>query len=138
MVVNIKKQKEQKNSVTKRELIFDNYKDSLFNDKIIIKSQQGFRSDPHGVCTVENNRTALSSNDDKRIQTYDRIATYQYGTSVFKVCENEMKNVCNAKETLEKNDELYVTSSIFLNYMKRKCTMEMKRYVKFQKKHYKI
>ena len=45
--------------------------------------------------------------------------------------KNEMKNFCNAKETLEKNDEMYVTSSIFLNYMKRKCAMEMKRYVKF-------
>ena len=42
---------------------------------------------------------------------------YTYGTSVFKVCENEMKNICNAKETLEKNDEMYVISSIFLNYM---------------------
>ena len=31
-----------------------------------------------------------------------------------RVCENEMKNVRDAKETLEKNDELYVTSSIFL------------------------
>ena len=73
----------------------------------------------------------MSSNDDKRIQTIDKITTYPYGTSVFKICDNKMKNVCNAKETLEKNDEMYVTSSIFLNYMKRKCVMEMKRYVKF-------
>ena len=50
-----------------------------------------------------------------------------------------MKNVCNAKETIQKkNDEMYVTSNIFLNYMKRKCTMEMKRHVKFQEKYYKI
>ena len=48
-----------------------------------------------------------------------------------------MKNVCNAKEALVKNDELYMTSSIFLNYMKRKCTTEMKKYVKIQKKRYK-
>ena len=48
-----------------------------------------------------------------------------------------MKNVCNAKETLGKNDELYITSSIFLNYMKRKCTVEMKKYVRIQKKRYK-
>ena len=102
--------------------------------KKITKSQQGFRSDHHSVCTVENNRTALSSNDDKRIQTFDKINTYPYGTSVFKVCENEIKNVCNAKETLRKNDELYMTSSIFLNYMKRKCTAEMKKYIKFLEK----
>ena len=47
-----------------------------------------------------------------------------------------MKNVCNAKEALGKN-ELYMTSSIFLNYMKRKCTTEMKKYAKIQKKRYK-
>ena len=63
------------------------YKDSLFDDKIIIKSQQGFRSDHHSVWTVENNRTALNSNDDKRLQTYDQITTYPYGTPVIKVCE---------------------------------------------------
>ena len=79
-----------------------------------------------------------SSNDGKRIQTFDKISTYPYGTSVFKVCENEMKNVCNAKETLGKNDELYITCSIFLNYPKRKCAMEMKRHEKLPKKRYKI
>ena len=71
----------------------------------------------------------------KKIQTFDKINTYSYRTSVFNMCENEMKNICNAKKTLEKNDELYVTSSIFLNYMKRKCAMEIKRYIKFQKKN---
>ena len=86
----------------------------MFNDQKIINWQQGFRNNHHSVCTVENNRTALSSNDDKRIQTFDKISKYPYGMSVFKVCENEMKIVCNAKETLQKNDEMYVTSSIFL------------------------
>ena len=45
-----------------------------------------------------------------------------------------MKKICDAKKTLEKNDELYVASSILLNYMKIKCVMEMTKYVKFQKK----
>ena len=40
--------------------------------------------------TEEVNEIALSSNDDKRIQTFDRVTTYPYGTNVFKVCENEM------------------------------------------------
>ena len=44
-----------------------------------------------------------------------------------------MKIVCNAKETLVKNDELYMTSSIFLNYMERKRRAEMKKYIKFRK-----
>ena len=107
--------------------MFENYKDSLLNDKIILKSQQRFKSDHHIVYTEEVNKIALSSNDDKRIQTFDKVTTYPLATNVFKVCENEMKNVCNGKETLLKNDELYMTSSIFLNYVKRKCAAEMKK-----------
>ena len=61
--------------------------DSLFNDEVIIRSQQRFRSDHHRVYTEEVNKIALSSNDDKRLQTYDRITTYLYGTSAIKVCE---------------------------------------------------
>ena len=40
--------------------------------------------------TEEVNKIALTSNDDKRIQTFDRVTTYPYGTNVFTVCENEM------------------------------------------------
>ena len=45
--------------------MFENFKDSLFNDKIILRSQQRFRSDHHRVYTEEVNKIALSSNDDK-------------------------------------------------------------------------
>ena len=62
----------------------------MFNDKVIIRSQQRFRSSNHKVYTEEVNKIALSSNDDKRIQTFDKVTTYPYGTNVFKVCENEM------------------------------------------------
>ena len=70
--------------------MFENYKDSLFNDKIILRSQQRFRSDHHRVYTEEVNKIALSSNDDKRIQTYDKITTYPYGTNIFKIYVNKM------------------------------------------------
>ena len=60
------------------------------HNKTIIKSQQRFRSDHHNVCTEEVNKIALSSNDDKILQTFDRITTYPYGTNAFKVCESEM------------------------------------------------
>ena len=62
----------------------------MFNDKIILNSQQRFKSDHHNVYTEEINKIALSSNDDKRLQTSDRIKTYQYGTNAFKVWESEM------------------------------------------------
>ena len=40
--------------------------------------------------TEEVHKTALSSNDDKRLQTFDGIMTYSYGSNAFKVCESEM------------------------------------------------
>ena len=72
--------------------MFENYKDSLFNDKIILKSQQRFRSDHRRVYIEEVNKIALNSNDDKRLQTFDKITTYPYGANAFKVCESEMLN----------------------------------------------
>ena len=33
---------------------------------------------------------ALSSNDHKRLQIFDKITTYSYGTNGFKTCESEM------------------------------------------------
>ena len=60
----------------------------MFNDKTILKSQQRFKS--NYVYTKQINKIALSSNDDKRLQTFDKITTYPYGTNAFKVCESEM------------------------------------------------
>ena len=38
----------------------------------------------------EINKIALSSNDDNRLQIFDKITTYPYGTNAFKECESEM------------------------------------------------
>ena len=70
--------------------MFENYKHCLFNDKIILKSQQRSKNYNHNVYTEEINKIALSSNDDKRLQTSDRIKIYPYGTNAFKLCESEM------------------------------------------------
>ena len=40
---------------------------------MILKSQQRFKSERHDVYTEEINKIALSSNDDKRLQTFDFI-----------------------------------------------------------------
>ena len=89
----VKKSKGRKKCVIKRQLMFENYKDCLLNDKVILKSQQRFKSDHYKVYTEENNKIALSSNDGKRLQTYDKITTYPYGTNAFKVCESEMLEI---------------------------------------------
>ena len=67
-----------------------NYEDCLFNNKIILKTQQRVKSDYHDVYTEQINKTAVSSNDDKRLQTFDKTTTDPYGTNAFKECESEM------------------------------------------------
>ena len=71
-----KKAKGIKRCVVKRRIIFENYKNSLFNNKTIMRSQLRFKSDHHNVYTEEVNKIALNSNDNKRLQTFDRITTY--------------------------------------------------------------
>ena len=90
-----KKVKGTKKCITKRRIMFENYKDSLFKNKTILRSQLRFKSDLHIVYTEEVNKIAISSNDDKRLQTYDKITTYPYGKNAFKVCESEMMIVKN-------------------------------------------
>ena len=75
--------------------------DSLFNDKTILQSQLKFKSNHHDVYTEEVNKIASSSNDDKRLQTFDRLTTYPYGTNAFKVCKSETLRVFEAKAKLK-------------------------------------
>ena len=73
-----RKAKETKKCVIKRRLKFSDYKDCLLNNEIILKSRQRFKSEKHDVYTEEVNKIALSNNDDKRLQTFDRITSYPY------------------------------------------------------------
>ena len=88
-----KKSKGTKRCVIKQKLIFQNYKDCLLNNKTIYRSQKRFQSYNHDVYTEEVNKIALSSNNDKRIPTFDKVETYPYRTNAFKVYENEMLTV---------------------------------------------
>ena len=92
-----KKGKGTKKCVIKRRLKFSDYKDCLLNNEIILKSQQRFKSEKHDVYTEEVNKISLSSNADKRLQTFDRITSYPYGTSTGKVCKTELLCKVNIK-----------------------------------------
>ena len=70
--------------------MLQNYIDCLFNNKILLKPQQRFKRDCHNAFTEQINKIPLSSNDDKRLQTFDKITTYPYGTNAFKVCKSDM------------------------------------------------
>ena len=85
-----KKSKGTKKCVIKQKRMFQNFKNCLFNNETVYRSQKRFKSYNHDVYTEEVNKIKLSSNDDKRLQTFDRIRTYPYGTNAFKVSENEM------------------------------------------------
>ena len=63
--------------------MFNDYKDCLFKNEIILRLQQRFKSEPYCVYTEEVNKIALRSNDDKRLQNFDRIRTYPYGINTF-------------------------------------------------------
>ena len=86
-----KKAKGTKKCVIKLERMLEDYENSSLNNKVILKSQQRFKSKYHKVYTEEVNKIALSSNDDEILQTFDKITTYSYGTSAFKVCESEFQ-----------------------------------------------
>ena len=51
-----KKAKGTKKCVVKREILFNNYLDSLFKNKVLYRSQQRFRSDHHKVYAEEVNK----------------------------------------------------------------------------------
>ena len=68
-----KKAKGTKKCIIKRELMFKNYKDCLFNGEFTLKSQQKFKSDHHKVYKEEVNKISISSNDDRRLQAFDGI-----------------------------------------------------------------
>ena len=61
--------------VIKQKLMLENYTDCLFNNKTIYRSQDRFKSSYHNMYTEEENKNVLSSNDDERLQTFDRITT---------------------------------------------------------------
>ena len=78
----------------------ENLKEFIKNSKLILKSQQIFKSKKDNVFTEEVNKIALNANDVKRIQPVDSIDTYAYG----------------AKKDLESNKEEIKSNNIIKQY----------------------
>ena len=49
------------------------------------------------MCNEEINKTALSSNDDKRLKTFDRIISYPSGANAGEVRKTELLEYLNMK-----------------------------------------
>ena len=71
-------------------------KEFIKNNKLILKTQQRFKSEKHHVFTGEINMIALRSNDDNRMQSTYSTETYAYRTSKDLVSEKE-EITCNNK-----------------------------------------
>ena len=65
--------------VIKRMIKFNDYKNCLLKDEVVLTLQQRFRSKGHDVYTENINKIALSNNDEKRIVSSDKITSYPYG-----------------------------------------------------------
>ena len=63
----------------------------------MLKSQERFQSEAHFLYTVKVKKIALSSNDDKRLQTFDRITSYPYCANAGKVWKTELLEYLNIK-----------------------------------------
>ena len=50
----------------------------MFNNKNVYRSQQRFKIYNHDVYAEEVNKIALSANDDKRLQKFDRITNAKW------------------------------------------------------------
>ena len=81
----------------------NNNKELRGNNKSILKTQQSFESGRHNVFSEEINKIALSSYDDKRMQSIDSIETYANRTSKDLVSEIEV-NKCSYIIQQYKND----------------------------------
>ena len=74
-----RKAKGTKKCIIKRMIKFNDYKNCLLKDEVILKSQQRFISKKHDLYTENINKIVLSNNDDKRIVSSDKIASYPCG-----------------------------------------------------------
>ena len=77
------------NHLEKNKIDVDSLKGLIKNNKLILKTQQRFKSERYNVFIEEINKIALCSNDDKRMQSIDLIETYTHGTSKDLVCKKE-------------------------------------------------
>ena len=64
-------------------------KEFIKNNKLISKTQRRFRSEKQNIFIEEIDKIALSSNDDKRIESIDWIETYGQWKSKGLVCKKE-------------------------------------------------
>ena len=71
----IRKAKGVKKNVIKKSITFEDYKKCLFSEEKVVKEMNIIRSKNHDIYSMNVNKVALSSNDDKRIICPNKIDT---------------------------------------------------------------
>ena len=74
-----KKCKGIKKCIVKKTLMFEDYKNCLFNSSMEYRSQLMFRSMKHDIFTIKVNKVTLNRDDYKRISKKDGISTLACG-----------------------------------------------------------
>ena len=77
------------NHLEKNKIDVDSPKEFIKNNKLLLRTQQIFKSERHNVFTEEINKVALSLIDDKRMKSIDSIETYAYEMNKDLVCKKE-------------------------------------------------
>ena len=90
------------------ESLKEDQKEFIKNKKIILKTQQRFRSEKHNLFTEEINNIALSSNHRKIMQSIDSIESYVYGINKDLVCNREEINSNNVIKQYKKSLTLII------------------------------
>ena len=88
-----KKAKSTNRATIKNNITHYDYYTFLFNKNIKYCEQQRIRSYNHNVYTETINKIALSytdDTDDKRMQVFDKIHSYRYGTNPYLLCKHEL------------------------------------------------
>ena len=84
----LKKAKRTKKCIINKMLSFNDYKNCLFDNGKVLRSQQRFKRENHSVYMENINKIALSCNDDKRFVATDGIESYPYGYVLKKKTSN--------------------------------------------------
>ena len=95
-----KKAKGTKKCIIKRMFKLYDYKYCLSNNAIILKSKERFKSERHDVYPKKVSKITLSSNNDKRLQTFDESTTHPYETSAGNVCNTKLSSKVNTKRLI--------------------------------------
>jgi hypothetical protein len=80
----LKRAKGISRAVVKKEILHEDYRETLFNGTLMEHQTTLFRSIKHDIFTVKMNKISLSAYDDKRFVCDDGIHTLAYGSCLIK------------------------------------------------------